>query len=73
MKRLLTILALAGALTACNNSADSTAEKKDSLDSVASEKKEMIDSSASEKKDVIDSTTKQKKEAIDRVDSAIKK
>ncbi|HTM91834.1 MAG TPA: hypothetical protein VL095_05420 [Flavisolibacter sp.] len=73
MKRLLSIIVLAGTLTACNNSADSTAEKKDSLDSLASERKEMVDSSASEKKDVIDSTTKEKKEAIDRVDSAMNK
>ena len=73
MKRLLTILALAGTLTACNNSADSTAEKKDSLDSLASEKKEMVDSSADVRKDVIDSTTKHKKEALDRVDSAMNK
>ncbi|MBO9684804.1 MAG: hypothetical protein J7502_19390 [Flavisolibacter sp.] len=73
MKRLLSIIVLAGALTACNNSADSTAEKKDSLDSLASERKEMIDSSADVRKDVIDSTTKHKKEALDRVDSAMNK
>ena len=58
MKRLLIIFAAAFTFTACNNSADSTAEKKDSLDSVAMEKK-----------DRIDSTTEQKKEALDRADS----
>jgi hypothetical protein len=73
MKRFLTIIALAGTLAACNNSADSTADQKDSLDSLAGEKKEMIDSTAEQKKDVIDSTTEQKKEAIDRVDSATNK
>jgi hypothetical protein len=70
MKRFLTIIALAGTLAACNNSADSTGEKKDSLDSLASEKKEMIDSSAEQRKDAIDSTTEQKKDVLDKVDSA---
>lgn len=73
MKKLFLVLAIAGALTACNNAADSTADAKDSLDSLASEKKEMIDSTSEEKKDVIDSTTEQKKEALDKMDSASKK
>jgi hypothetical protein len=60
MKRLLIILAVAGTLAACNNSADSTEQQKDSLDSLASEKKERIDS-----------TTEQKKEALDRADSLL--
>lgn len=58
MKRLFMILAIAGAMTACNNSADSTEQQKDSLDSLATEKK-----------DRIDSTTEEKKEALDRADS----
>ena len=77
MKKLFLVLAIAGAVTACNNAADSTAEAKDSLDSTASERKEMIDSTAEQKKEAIDSTTEQKKEAIDstakKVDSAAKK
>jgi len=73
MKRILVMFALAGTLAACNNSADSTSEKKDSLDSMASEKKEMVDSSAEQKKDMIDSTTEKKKDAIDRMDSLNKK
>jgi hypothetical protein len=73
MKRFLTIIALAGTLAACNNSANSTAEQKDSLDSLAGEKKEMVDSTAEQKKDVIDSTTEQKKETLDRIDSATNK
>ncbi len=72
MKKLFLVFAIAGALTACNNAADSTAEAKDSIDSVASEKKEMVDSTAEAKKDVIDSTTEQKKEALDKIDSASK-
>ncbi len=70
MKRFLTIIALAGTLAACNNSADSTAEQKDSIDSIGAEKKEMIDSAAEQKKDAIDSTTAQKKENLEKVDSA---
>lgn len=69
MKRLFVILALAGSLAACNNSADTTDEKKDSIDSVASEKKDMVDSAASEKKDMIDSSAEMKKDALNRADS----
>ena len=73
MKKLFIVLAVAGAVTACNNSADNTAEKKDSIDSIASEKKEALDSTTQEKKEAIDSTTEQKKEALDRRDSLNKK
>jgi ABC-type uncharacterized transport system auxiliary subunit len=73
MKRLVTILALAGTLVACNNSADSTEQAKDSIDSSATERKEMIDSSAEQRKDAIDSTADQKKDAMDRADSAANK
>ena len=69
MKRFLTIIALAGTLAACNNSADSAAEQKDSLDSLAGEKKEMIDSTAEQKKDMIDSSAERKKDAVDRADT----
>ena len=60
---------MAGALVACNNSADTTADKKDSIDSVASATKEGVDSTAEQKKETIDSTAEQKKEALDRLDS----
>ena len=43
MKKLLLVFAIAGSLVACNNAADSTAEAKDSVDSVASETKDMVD------------------------------
>jgi PBP1b-binding outer membrane lipoprotein LpoB len=69
MKRVFVILVLASSLAACNNSADTTGEKKDSIDSVASEKKDMVDSAASEKKDMIDSTAEKKKDALDKADS----
>ena len=69
MKRLFVIFALAGSLAACNNSAESTGEKKDSLDSLASEKKEMIDSNAQQQKEKVDSSTERKKDALERADS----
>lgn len=76
MKKLFIVLAVAGAFTACNNSANTTDNAKDSLDSVAKERKEMVDSttkattnaldsSANARKDMIDSTTKAKKEVLD--------
>jgi hypothetical protein len=70
MKRVFIFLAVAGILTACNNSSTTTENKKDSLDSAAGQKKEMIDSAAEQKKDNIDSATKAKKEALDKKDSA---
>jgi len=73
MKRLVIIIALAGFFAACNNSADSTAEKKDSIDSMATEKKEAIDSSAEQKKDMVDSSAEKKKDALDKADSSNKK
>lgn len=69
MKRIFVIFALAGFLAACNNSADSTAEKKDSLDSITNAKKDMVDSSADQRKDALDSVNQQKKDALDRADS----
>jgi len=73
MKRLFVILALAGSLAACNNSADTTGEKKDSIDSTARERKDMVDSNAQEQKDKIDSSAEKKKDALDRVDSMKRK
>jgi hypothetical protein len=72
MKKLLIVLAAAGFLTACNNSANTTSDKKDSLDSVAKEKKGMIDSTADAKKNAVDSTTQAKEKMLDKKDSAMK-
>ena len=73
MKKLFIVLAACGVFTACNNATDSTAEKKDSIDSMATEKKEAIDSTAEQRKDVVDSTADQKKEALEKLDSLNKK
>ena len=72
MKKLFLVLAIAGAFAACNNAADSTAEKKDSIDSIASEKKEAIDSSAEQRKDAVDSSAEVKKEAVEKADSTMR-
>lgn len=73
MKKILAIAVLAVSLVACNESADSAARAKDSLDSIANAKIEVIDSSADARIDAIDSTTEAKKDALDstanRVDS----
>ena len=73
MKKLFMVFVVAGALTACSNNADTTGEKKDSIDSMATERKEAIDSSAEQRKDAVDSTAEQKKEALDKLDSLNKK
>ena len=73
MKKVFFALVVAASLVACNDSADTGSNGKDSLDSIAEEKKEMIDSSAEERKDIVDSTTEAKKEALDKIDSANRK
>lgn len=65
MKKILIGLFAAAMLTACNNASESTEEKKDSLDSLASEKKEMIDSTTEEKKEAIDSLENKVEDAKD--------
>jgi hypothetical protein len=81
MKNVFLLLATGVIFTACNNSADSTDNKKDSLDSVANLQKKMVDSTTKEgkteldsagkaTKQVIDSTTEMKKKALDSRDSA---
>lgn len=72
MKKLFLVFAIAGSVVACNNAADSTAEAKDSIDSVASETKEVIDSTAEHKMDVVDSTAEQAKDSLNKIDSAKK-
>jgi hypothetical protein len=69
MKTFLMVCLLAGVFTACNNASDSTANMKDSLDSVATEQKDMIDSTAEQKEERVDSITEEKKDALDRKDS----
>jgi hypothetical protein len=69
MKKLLIVLAIAGAFASCNNSAETTGERKDSIDSIANEKKEAIDSTADQNKEAVDSLSDAKKENIEAMDS----
>ena len=64
MKKFLGILAIAGVLVACNNSADSATNTKDSLDSVENAKKDAVDSSADATINKIDSTYDAKKDSV---------
>jgi len=73
MKKLLFVFAIAGTLIACNNDADSTENKKDSIDSVANQKIDAIDSSAETRIDMIDSTAEAKKDALDKKDTLKKR
>ena len=66
MKKFLAIAVLAVSLVACNEAADTSAERtKDSLDSIANAQINVIDSSADAKIDAIDSTTEVKKDLVD--------
>ena len=65
MKRIFSVLFISASLVACNNSADSVSEQKDSLDSVAKAHKENIDSTNEASKDMIDSSSKALKENVD--------
>ena len=69
MKKIFLCLALATAFIACDNAANTEANTKDSLDSIANAKKDVIDSSAEQRKEVIDSTTENQKNVIDKTDS----
>ena len=68
MKKLFMVMAAAAFLTACNNSANTEADMKDSIDSAANVKTDVIDSTADAKIEAIDSTAEAKKPVIDSVD-----
>lgn len=72
MKKFIAILAITGSLAACNNAADPTEAKKDSIDSAATEVKDRLDSTGEaannvidSQQNVIDSSADAKKEAVD--------
>jgi PBP1b-binding outer membrane lipoprotein LpoB len=65
MKKIVSTLCISALLAACNNSADSVSEQKDSLDSVAKAHKENIDSTNEASKDMIDSASKELKQNVD--------
>ena len=65
MKKFIAVLAIAGTLVACNNSADSAENKKDSIDSATNVTTDKIDSAADATINKIDSAADAKKDAID--------
>jgi hypothetical protein len=73
MKKILGILAIAGVLTACNNSGTSTEATKDSIDSAAKEQTQMVDSSANATTNAIDSTADAKKDSLNAKADSTKK
>lgn len=70
MKKFLGILVIAGTLVACNNSADSSENSKDSIDSAANAQKEAVDSNANNLQNQIDSSADAKKDSLSAKDSA---
>lgn len=70
MKKLLAVLAIAISLTACNDAADATENKTDSIDSAASEVKDRLettnasDNAIDSAKDKIDSSAEAKKDSL---------
>jgi hypothetical protein len=70
MKKILTVLLLAGCITACNNSGNSeTKETIDSLDKRKDTLEKNIDSSTKAK---VDSLNNRKEKLSDKVDSSFK-
>jgi rubrerythrin len=65
MKKFLGILAIAAALTACNNESGTTEERKDSIDSAAAAAKDTVESKSDATKDAIESTAKMEKAVVD--------
>jgi len=73
MKKFLGILAIAGTLVACNNSANSTDNKVDSTDSAAKAQKAAVDTMAKEQKAAIDTNAKATKDSIKGKDTSAHK
>ncbi len=66
MKRLTKVIIIAAYLTACNSNADTTAAKKDSIDSVTVEEIDKIDSTAQAQIKKVDSLAEVKKRELDK-------
>lgn len=70
MKKFLAILIIAGSLTACNDAANSTDNKMDSIDSAASEVKDRLETTGAGENaidsanDIIDSSAEAKKDSV---------
>jgi gas vesicle protein len=65
MKKLCLVFAIAGSLVACDNSADTAQQAKDSLDSVTNLQKESVEDAAKDAKENLDSTSEAVKDSVD--------
>jgi hypothetical protein len=72
MKKFLGVLVIAASLVACNNSADTVDNTKDSLDSVEKAKKEGVENAADSTINKIDSTYDAAKDSLQAKDSLSK-
>jgi hypothetical protein len=72
MKKFLGVLVIAASLVACNNSADTVDNTKDSLDSVEKAKKENVENAADSTINKIDSTYDAAKDSLQAKDSLSK-
>ena len=72
MKKFLGVLVIAASLVACNNSADTVHNTKDSLDSVEKAKKDMVENAADSTINKIDSTYDAAKDSLQAKDSLSK-
>ncbi|MGE5520705.1 MAG: hypothetical protein ACM3VS_12310 [Candidatus Dadabacteria bacterium] len=73
MKKILLIGIITASFMACNNAADTTADKKDSIDSALNEQKDKVDSIADQRKELIDTIKDRKIDSLKAIDSAQKK
>jgi ABC-type enterochelin transport system substrate-binding protein len=65
MKKFFGILAIAVALTACNNESGTTEGRKDSIDSAAAAAKDTVEAKSDATKEAIDSSAKMEKAVVD--------
>ena len=73
MKKFLGILAIATTMVACNNSADSTENTKDSLDSVERAKNDTMENRTDRAQDSLSNVTEAQKDSVNKADSAAHK
>lgn len=65
MKKFLGILAIAGALVACNNSSDTTSDKKDSIQNQADSAKKAVENQADTTQKMIQNNADTAKKMVD--------
>ncbi len=69
MKKFLAILVIAGTMVACNNDADSTDDKKDSIENMADSMQNRVEDKADSTKELIEDKADAAKDSVDKMDS----